>query len=275
MIYEIDYVCDRANSIKWQSGTICGIYRHCFNIVTDGGELITVFNNKQKFSTRAYICDCGTDFCGIELENGDKAVKKNNGIFVGNIAFIANSPKIISVHRKKLKKSGDVPRNIIKFYCLLKELGKNSPIITEKIYTQKLLRGLMKMQKNETEGFESLIGLGVGLTPSCDDIISGIAAWNYLLYGYTGFNEKLTEFLKLKGDVKTTTVSKNLLIDVAEGYINSSLYELINSICGDGNKLKALTYELAEYGSTSGIETCYGILFGYSMANNEELIKWL
>lgn len=275
MIFNIDYVCDRANSIKWQNGTIHGIYRHCFNIITDDGEMITVFNNKQKFSTRAYICDCGADFCGIGLKNGEKAVKKTDGIFVGNIVFNINSPKIISVHREKLKISPDISRNIIYFYSFLKELGKNSPVLTEKIYVQKLLHGLLTMQKNETEGFEQLIGLGVGLTPSCDDIISGITAWNYLLRGYTGFNEKLINFLKLKGDVKTTTVSKNLLIDVAEGYINSSLYELIKSICGDGNKLKTLTGEMAEYGSTSGIETCYGIMFGYSMANGEELKKWL
>ena len=117
--------------------------------------------------------------------------------------------------------------------------------------------------------------MGAGLTPSCDDIISGISAYFYLNGIGERFNALLAKYLYENGDFATTAVSKNLLTDVAKGYINGSLYNLICAVANDEKSIEKCALDMIDYGSTSGTETCYGVILGYLLSSKKELKEWL
>ena len=117
--------------------------------------------------------------------------------------------------------------------------------------------------------------MGAGLTPSCDDIFSGISAYFYLNGIGERFNAILAEYLVKNGDVVTTSVSKNLLLDVAKGYINSTLYNVICAVAYDEKAVEKCALDMMDYGSTSGTETCYGVILGYLLSRKKELKEWL
>ena len=70
-------------------------------------------------------------------------------------------------------------------------------------------------------------------------------------------------------------LSKNLLTDVAKGYINGSLYNLICAVANDEKSIEKCALDMIDYGSTSGTETCYGVILGYILSSKKELKEWL
>ena len=152
---------------------------------------------------------------------------------------------------------------------------KKSPIFEDGIIKEKAERGFDILKTDLQRGFEALIGLGIGLTPSCDDMLSGMSALFHLTNTGHAFNTALASFLQSKGDLVTTTVSKNLLSDCACGHINELLYNVIYSIFKRRNDIEKHTLQLLEVGSSSGSETCAGILMGYNFLKNKEQIRWL
>ena len=165
--------------------------------------------------------------------------------------------------------------------------GRKSPVFENKILSEKVKCGFELLKANPMSGFSELIGLGAGLTPSCDDIISGISAYFYLNGIGERFNALLAKYLYENGDTVTTAVSKNLLTDVAKGYRNGSLYNLICAVANDEKSIEKCAVandeksiekcalDMIDYGSTSGTETCYGVILGYLLSSKKELKEWL
>ena len=275
MNYKITHICEPIYDVKWKSGTVIGIYSSCFNVLTDTNQLITFFKKTNKYSTRALVTDIDSPIPLQCLSVGTKVFCNGKSITVGNLVFDSSDAEKIVTNYPLIKATAEYTKNISLFEDILKSNCKKSPIFEDGIIKEKAEKGFEILKSDLILGFESLIGLGIGLTPSCDDMLAGMSAWFHLTDTGHEFNKALAEFLDKKGDLVTTTVSKNLLLDSAKGHINKIVYNVINSILTNKNDIEKYTLQLISYGSSSGTETCAGILKGYNFIKEKELIKWL
>lgn len=275
MNFKITHICENVEKSDWNTGKVAGIYKSCFNIFTDSNELVTFFKKTNRFSTRAVLTDFCENMTSLPLSDCMTVTKCEKYILAGNVVFDIVCPKIITTKRTKIPLCADVEKNIGTLKRTVEAYGRKSAVFENKVLSEKAKKGFDMLKTNPGAAFSALIGLGVGLTPSCDDIISGIAAY-FHLNGIGGeFNRLLAKYLTENGDTSTTTVSKNLLLDVANGYINNSLYDLIYAIMNDEKNIEKYALDMIDYGSTSGTETCYGVIAGHLLSKKKELIEWL
>lgn len=141
------------------------------------------------------------------------------------------------------------------------------PMATRKnIYFSPFLEGLeqlkddMKADKFD-KFFDNFAGLGMGLTPSGDDFLTGLlATWQYfespLYKNMESCSEKWLQ--RLKG--RTTTVSYFMLKQCLEGQVNEALLNVLDNI--DGNPIPHLQ-RILEMGSTSGTDMLTGVSVAY------------
>jgi len=104
-------------------------------------------------------------------------------------------------------------------------------------------------------------GLGIGLTPSGDDFLTGLlATWQYFDASLYKKVEKCnTDWLQqLKR--RTTTISYFMLKQCLEGQVNEALLDVLDNL--DGNPIPYLRRILA-IGSTSGTDMLTGVSFAY------------
>ena len=275
MNLKVTHICENVNKINWHIGRTAGIYKNCFNVITEENELVTFFKKTDRFSTRALLTDFCSNMTFLPLSDGMRVTRFEKCILAGNVVFDMTCPETISVKRGKISNGADIQKNIGILKKTLEIYGRKSPVFEDKILSEKVKYGFELLKANPMSGFSALIGLGAGLTPSCDDIISGISAYFYLNGIGERFNALLAKYLYENGDTVTTAVSKNLLTDVAKGYINGSLYNLICAVANDEKSIEKCALDMIDYGSTSGTETCYGVILGYLLSSKKELKEWL
>lgn len=275
MNLKVTHICENVNKINWHIGRTAGIYKNCFNVITEENELVTFFKKTDRFSTRALLTDFCSNMTSLPLSDGMRVTRFEKCILAGDVVFDMTCPKIISVKRGKIPHGADIQKNIGILKKTLEIYGRKSPVFEDKILSEKVKCGFELLKANPMSGFSALIGLGAGLTPSCDDIISGISAYFYLNGIGERFNALLAKYLYENGDTVTTAVSKNLLTDVAKGYISGSLYNLICAVANDEKSIEKCALDMIDYGSTSGTETCYGVILGYILSSKKELKEWL
>ena len=275
MNLKVTHICENVNKINWHIGRTAGIYKNCFNVITEENELVTFFKTTDRFSTRAVLTDFCSNMTFLPLSDGMRVTRFEKCILAGNVVFDMACPEIVSVKRGKIQHGADIQKNIGILKKTLEIYGRKSPVFEDKILSEKVKYGFELLKENPLSGFSALIGLGAGLTPSCDDIISGISAYFYLNGIGKRFNGILAKYLYENGDFATAAVSKNLLTDVANGYINSSLYNLICAVANDEKSIEKCALDMIDYGSTSGTETCYGVILGYILSSKKELKEWL
>lgn len=141
------------------------------------------------------------------------------------------------------------------------------PIATRKnIFFFPFLEGLDQLkQEMKTDKldrfFYKFAGLGMGLTPSGDDFLTGLlATWQYFEFPlYKKIENHSAEWLRmLKG--RTTTVSYFMLKQCLEGQVNEALLNVLDNI--DGNPIPHLQ-RILEMGSTSGTDMLTGVSVAY------------
>jgi len=112
-----------------------------------------------------------------------------------------------------------------------------------------------------------LIGRGIGLTPSGDDILIGYTFARMLFQKADGWQQKVANALQ---EVKTTAIS--------EAYFNALLHEIINENFlhlvqlfdeKDRNKINNELQVLKRFGHTSGTDTLYGFTIGLQYVQKE------
>ena len=282
--YRINLITDCASNINFKRGRICGIYDKCFNIAADGG-LITIFKNTDFISSRALVSDFNGSFLKLDIANGEKVFCENNIIKLKNILFDKENAEIFAMKKTAgeiaafykpqmckdeivnfLKSSEKVGLNA--YFDEIMQFCENGAISGSDEYIKKILTAFKMLFNCEyNAAFNRLIGLGIGLTPSCDDVLSGIAALTYLADKNDIFCTFLKKYLENFGEKRTTYVSARLLSDVASGYINQNIFDVITLNSTDKNLRKC-----AAYGSSSGLETLIGIVMGIYFLKRRRII---
>ncbi len=134
---------------------------------------------------------------------------------------------------------------------------------------RKLLNATRQLDPADTSMLESLIGLGSGLTPIGDDLLTGYMAG---LWCTAWKQDDRVQFISELGkrvidlSTRTNDISRTYLYHAAHGRFSSQLCALAEAISnGSNTDLMLATAEQAmQTGSTSGMDTVTGLLLGIS-----------
>lgn len=112
-----------------------------------------------------------------------------------------------------------------------------------------------------------LIGRGIGLTPSGDDILIGYTFARVLFQQADEWQEKIAWALKEK---KTTAISEAYFAALLNGYINENFLSLVQLFTEkDQEKIQNKIQDLKRFGHTSGTDTLYGFALGLRYVQKE------
>jgi hypothetical protein len=125
---------------------------------------------------------------------------------------------------------------------------------------------------------EGLIGLGVGLTPSGDDLLSG--AIFALIQGSRNGVGRLSGLHELASGIarssidRTTLLSQSYLQLACRGSANEVAYDFVEGLyAGTAEELKRALGRLLKRGATSGTDIATGATLGAAMAIGEEVMS--
>lgn len=109
---------------------------------------------------------------------------------------------------------------------------------------------------------EKLLGLGVGLTPTGDDVLTGILASYFASHHQLIGLEKLVTITKLK----TNMVSEAELSEAFQGRFAQTVQAVFIAIHSENEEMiKKAVNQLRMVGSTSGSDLLAGIIFGLKL----------
>lgn len=117
---------------------------------------------------------------------------------------------------------------------------------------------------------ENLVGLGLGLTPSADDMLAGFMAGLQWASSSLGVNEKRVHMVNssiVACAEKTTLLSQQVLKHAAVGEVNETVENFLKAILtGKADEVKESAGNVLLIGETSGTDTMLGLLLGLSIA---------
>lgn len=136
----------------------------------------------------------------------------------------------------------------------------DSPIVKEFANLQALVQG---EKTAAVPLFNYWIGRGAGLTPSGDDILTGLTAMLSVLGTSVPFVEHLASYLHQYGSQRTTQVGLEYLLYATVHQFHSHLVHLCKNVL-QPNRQQVLTAleEMRKMGHTSGTDTLLGLLLG-------------
>jgi len=116
-----------------------------------------------------------------------------------------------------------------------------------------------------------LIGLGPGLTPAADDLLSGLMMSNLLtsraLGLADGFAERANERVLSEAEGRTTRLSREFLAQASKGSGGEHAEGLLDAVLfGGPEDVGHAARSLFRFGATSGTDTALGILLGAGAA---------
>lgn len=129
-----------------------------------------------------------------------------------------------------------------------------------------------------TRAVGTLIGLGTGLTPSCDDWLVGYLAGLWCAVKGRGERAQFIsdlgkEVLRLSS--RTNAISRTYLSHATRGQVSSLLIALAGAICQgeDSDKLIGIAEAALRVGHNSGMATVAGLLLGLAVWNGDHLLE--
>jgi len=280
------------------------VFDHAFYIQSRGKSLISVIKNENYISPASILIkDFGNkSFKSIGVVEGMKVKFDKRTLTLGDniiaikLAKTSNwtiplspktpfiSPTGISLNLRVLRdiiyacpsREGLVPilENVELYGPLKFFLQPQKPTFSERArpYIDMLMRGLFRCDSYMIiNGALSIVGLGPGLTPSCDDFLYGLilslnVCGNTLIKDrkkQVGFYRRVSSEICRMTKGKTTIYSQSLLDQARRGEGHKSVIELIHSlITKDPDQVASVSKTVIEMGETSGADIAIGIYYG-------------
>jgi hypothetical protein len=142
-----------------------------------------------------------------------------------------------------------------------------------------LVESTRRYNLNDTHAVGKLIGLGAGLTPSCDDFLVGYLAglWSTVQGG-----RDREQFIKnlgkevLRLSLYTNDISRTYLYHATCGQVSSLLVTLVESICRGENSENLIDIAEAamQVGHMSGMASVCGLLLGLAVWDGKHLLRY-
>lgn len=284
--------------------SIEGVFEKSFYIKTGDDELIRVTPYEQYVSASSIIVNEKNPFPGfksIGIEQGMKVVPGKKDILIGKNFVIPDIHGIVKWQPPHIPDSGSVrPLEIMKL---------NLRVLRDVIYTCPSREGLVPLLENvelvgsidlflkprddsfaerarpgiervmwgifsldkaaATESAKIIIGLGPGLTPSCDDFLCGLVAslkTGEKILGIgddTGFFDEIAGSIYEEAREKTTVFGSSMLREAREGVYPLAVVSLIRCLLTEDMEQTAeASRTLLKMGDTSGADTAIGVFYG-------------
>jgi hypothetical protein len=134
-----------------------------------------------------------------------------------------------------------------------------------------IINSIRSQDKNAlTRSIKKLVGLGVGLTPSGDDVLMGLFATLLITMKGTSRNWLVNAYRNMLVQIHelTNEVSLSYLNAIRDGYYPERFSNLVSAIIRSGKPkdIYSPLEEMLQWGSTSGSEIILGILLGFSLS---------
>lgn len=279
-------------------GRVMGVYRKCFNILTDEGRIVGVFTDIDGLMPLGIITDTDPkqEFSRSSIQSGDEVFVSGGILSVPCGGFECVLTDAVTRELRRCIASGTEKKTLEEqsrvFSRLLGEYGRKNGEGAhfdqwrdflfrgvEPPRSLKILSALAELYSAAASGdpgktelcFNKTVGAGIGLTPSADDVICGMADAMYTFGGKKGeiFLSALSEYVKKQGRERTTLISAQQLEQSAEGVMSDTVFALLCAVARNAPEelLKRELCRALDHGSSSGTELCMGILAGCCLAN--------
>lgn len=150
----------------------------------------------------------------------------------------------------------------------------NLPVFQTKAYDLlvNLIRGLRVRNSKLVETTTSeLSGLGIGLTPSGDDLLTGLVAAFRILGSKTinsNYYSQIADLILMSSTGKTNAIAYQMLLSATRQEFMSDLASYISALVSTQPvSIKIATRLLFSYGHTSGAEMGLGAFIGITLIN--------
>jgi hypothetical protein len=148
------------------------------------------------------------------------------------------------------------------------KVGLNSLSLLALPHLRALVKGLGDEDLDRVRSaVKRLVGLGIGLTPSADDVLSGLmvalvlCAKNGLAPG--PFCAEAAQGITETSVGRSSTLSEEYLCQASLGRSNEKVSGLVESICsGTSSEVDGRTSDLIAMGHASGTDTTVGVILG-------------
>ncbi|MDO5390946.1 MAG: DUF2877 domain-containing protein [Eubacteriales bacterium] len=110
---------------------------------------------------------------------------------------------------------------------------------------------------------QELIGLGVGLTPSGDDFVTGLLL-GFLTGTFPFDEEELEDFREMvkRQAMYTNDISRQYLLCACEGEFGENYHQLLR-LCKTGQSISKCLEQIIQTGHTSGLDALNGLAAGW------------
>ena len=275
-------------------GKIHSIYSRTINFLDNKDNMYTIGSkniDNSPFTLR--IDNRNISFEDLDLEEGNRLFKMDNSLIIEDKVKIDLGSNGI-LWNPNVEKRRDLNKNLI-----MKNIGYFNDFILEKgsnggcryFYLENYLKvkacnlGLIEKElSRRIEVFldalnygnidevkiNSLIGFGIGLTPSGDDFLTGfLSVLNIISTDYSNkIKRKLINLIDID-KISTTDVSKQMLSITLRGESREYILSFINAFL-DGDKEQFLLFleRLLNIGSSSGTDLAVGVVTAFILLIN-------
>jgi hypothetical protein len=256
-ITSIDY--NVLEEIKMNGASIQGIYRSTIHLSLK--DSIVTLGNRVTQGKHHIVIEDELDFSQYDLFPGMKIFIKENIMNIGELNFDINKESVLifEPYRKIYK----INTEFIDVTRKLKQMLKEDH--NQNLFAYSKNDAILKYQFEKIDVFLnspglpsalSILGLGMGLTPLGDDILTG-----YIL-GLNSVGKSLPwiPILILEANKKTSRLSAQNLKDTYERYYPKAFIDMLEGlfINHDVNKAKSIL----NLGATSGAGILTGFIYG-------------
>lgn len=250
---------------------------HCFsihdrviNLLNQQQQLITLHRHHNGISPMGMIikeCDFGY-LHSLLLANQSRPIKQNSqGIVVNNEILISNNARKLQLQitQKFISSFTFIDQLIHQFDQPTGLFGSLKSIKKDKLPTElhDLSEQIALLLEGQSIDLSSIIGLGPGLTPTGDDIITGVL----LLLFSDPFCSRLLDNLPNQFPLslleqQTTKVSANFLHYAMMGIFSANLLNVLHLMRNKRYTNLTAVNRLLSYGHTSGADLLLGMWLG-------------
>jgi hypothetical protein len=281
--------------------TVHSVFESAVNLcLTRGRELLTLVGSSQADLPQGIRVDIPDNFSFETARSGEQATCRDDLLRFGSLAIELRNARRWKCDLPALQADMTNPAVANAWRCAWQVLSKRQgcsgyEVITENLVfsdnvvspgrlgnVEEAIRDLVDATRQYdltlTRAVGTLIGLGAGLTPSCDDLLAGYLAGLWCAVQRRSERVRFIsdlgkEVLRLSS--RTTGVSRTYLHHATRGQVSSLLVDLAGAICQgeDSDDLLEIAEAAMRVGHTSGMASVAGLLLGLAVWDGDHLLK--
>jgi hypothetical protein len=246
-----------------------------------------------------------TSFLNLGLKTGDRIEKRGKRLYFENgfeVDFEKarewNPPKHISnilsmekisqnietirsetLENGRMEGLGEIIQHVDTFFNM-GEVASDGLSILPRLalpHIATLIKATLTNEKSQIKkASDGLIGLGLGLTPSGDDMLTGYMASIILVS--SALKAKIDTFgicnsITSSIEDRTTLLSKQMLEYASQGKVEEKTYKVLEKLLtGSFEQVKRATLEIIDIGHSSGTDILLGVLLGTLLVKHHLLL---